>query len=472
MATGFDDALARRKFDDALARQAAGDLDGAEAGYRAVLAAVPAHPGALNNLANVLRAKGRAEAAVPLLQRAFAADPGDPTPLFNLGAVQLEAGRPAPAAAALQTALRLHPGFAAGWLNLGQALDALGADGPAEAAFAQATALAPGDPAVLRATGAVALARGDWAAGWPAWTARWLDPVRLVRRAGIGLPVWAPDSGGPGMAGPVLVWGEQGLGEEILLSGLVDRHLAALPDPVVEVDPRLLPLVRRARPGWRLIGRGEPHGCVAEVPFGDLALLAPADPPPIPPRLVPDPARAAALRAAVDAAARDPTRPRIGLGWSSPKAPLGGLKSLRLADLAPVLALPATFVVLQYGAVEAEVAAVRAATGADVLCLPDPDRTDDLDGLAALIAGLDRVVTTSSTTAHLAAALGVPTRVMVPRGAGRYWYWGRSGETVPWYPAVRLFRQGAGASLAALAATVAAAVAAAEDGPAGAVSDR
>jgi len=430
-------------FDRGNAQQAGGDLDGAAATFRAVLAADPGHAGALNNLANVLRVQGRTDEAVPLLTRAYAADPGWAVPLFNLGALHLEAARTAAAAAALQTALRLDPTYAAGWLNLGQALEALGADGPADAALQQADALAPDDPVIGRILGGRALARGDWATGWARWARRWQEPVRAGRRALHALPAWAP-----GDPGPVLVWGEQGLGEEILLSGLVAAAYDRLPDPVVEVDPRLVALVRRSRPDWRVVGRGEAHGCRAEVPFGDLAALAPASPLPPVPRLVADPARTAAAIAAIRARATRPGRPLVGLGWSSPGARLGVLKSLRLADLAPVLAADATFVVLQYGDVAAEVTAVRAATGADVVTPPDLDRTRDLDGLAAVIAGLDRVVSTSSTTAHLAAALQVPTVVMVPRGAGQYWYWRHEGATVPWYPTVRVVRQRPGAPFA------------------------
>jgi len=442
-------------FDRAVALQAAGDLEGAAKAYAAVVAARPDHAGALNNLGNVRRLQGRPDDAVPLFERAYAVDPGDPMPLFNLGSVHLEAGRAAAAAAALQTGLRLDPAYAVGWLNLGQALDALGAAEPADAALRQAHALDPSDPAIGRILGARALARGDWAAGWPAWALRWREPTFLSRRAGIGLPAWVP-----GAPGPVLVWGEQGLGEEILFSGLVEAARSRLPDPVVEIDPRLVDLFRRSRSHWRIVPRGTPHGCVSEVPFGDLALLDPAVPlPPVPP-LRPDAARVAVLRTAVDAAAAYPGRPRIGLGWSSPGARLGILKSLRLADLAPLLAADATFVALQYGAVEAEVAAVRAEGGADLVVVPGLDRTGDLDGLAALVAGLDLVVTTSSTTAHLAAALGVPTWVLVPRGAGRHWYWAGTGEAVPWYPSARVFRQHGNGSFAGLAAEAARALAA------------
>jgi ADP-heptose:LPS heptosyltransferase len=62
-----------------------------------------------------------------------------------------------------------------------------------------------------------------------------------------------------------------------------------------------------------------------------------------------------------------------------------------------------------------------------------------LDDLAALIASLDLVVTVCTTAAHLAGALGKRALVMVPAEAE--WRYLQSGESIPWYPALRLLRQ-------------------------------
>jgi ADP-heptose:LPS heptosyltransferase len=66
---------------------------------------------------------------------------------------------------------------------------------------------------------------------------------------------------------------------------------------------------------------------------------------------------------------------------------------------------------------------------------------NDLDGLAALIAACDAVVTVSNTTAHLAGAVGTPTWVMVPYGRGHLWYWFVNRPQSPWYPRVEVRRQ-------------------------------
>ena len=54
---------------------------------------------------------------------------------------------------------------------------------------------------------------------------------------------------------------------------------------------------------------------------------------------------------------------------------------------------------------------------------------------------MDMVISTSNTTAHMAGALGKPAWVLLHRGISPHWYWGLEGETTPWYPTARLFRQ-------------------------------
>ena len=62
-----------------------------------------------------------------------------------------------------------------------------------------------------------------------------------------------------------------------------------------------------------------------------------------------------------------------------------------------------------------------------------------MDGVAALIASLDLVITVCTTAVHLSGALGKPAWVMVPAVAE--WRYLETGAHLPWYPALRLFRQ-------------------------------
>ena len=152
--------------------------------------------------------------------------------------------------------------------------------------------------------------------------------------------------------------------------------------------------------------------------------------------LVPDTARVAAWRARL--AALGPGL-KVGVSWRGGTPGTGqAARSLPLDELLPLLTLPnAHFVSLQYGPASAEIAALNARHGSALHDWLPP--VTDMDEVAALIAGLDLVVTVCTTVAHLSGALGKAAWVMVPAVAE--WRYLESGSEIPWYPALRLFRQ-------------------------------
>lgn len=128
---------------------------------------------------------------------------------------------------------------------------------------------------------------------------------------------------------------------------------------------------------------------------------------------------------------------RVGLVWAagSRKAD-GALRSLDLAMLAPLGAVRgATFFGLQKGP-RAEQA--DAPPPGLALVNVGPDLTDLAD-TAAVLTRLDLVITPDTSVMHLAGSLGRPTWVLLQTPA--VFYWGQTGDTTPWYPSVRFFRQ-------------------------------
>jgi ADP-heptose:LPS heptosyltransferase len=136
-------------------------------------------------------------------------------------------------------------------------------------------------------------------------------------------------------------------------------------------------------------------------------------------------------------------RPLVGISWrTATGAKVSTQKTISLDRWGSILAVPdTTFVSLQYGDCEEEIRAAQSAFGRRVHKDPSVNSTIDLDSLAAQIAAMDLVITTSNTTAHIAGALNVPTWVFVPKGFGGFWHWFLDRNDSPWYPAVKLFRQ-------------------------------
>jgi hypothetical protein len=254
-----------------------------------------------------------------------------------------------------------------------------------------------------------------------------------------------------------LIWGEQGLGDEILYASMVPELTELAQSVVLEVEPRLVKLFSRSFAGVSVVGHShEPYRgpFAAQEPIAGLGKYFRSDWQCFPARehgyLVADNDRAADLRRRLRADIV------VGLSWGSQNPKFGKAKSAPLQDFAPVLRWPCCrFVDLQYGDTAGERATVERETGVHIEHLDDIDNTRDIDGLAALISACDLVVTVSNVTAHLAGALGKPTWVLVPSGNARLWYWFKEGEHSPWYPRVRLRRQSLGQSWAELISSIA-----------------
>lgn len=312
--------------------------------------------------------------------------------------------------------------------------------------FDRALALRPGDAEIHFNRGMSHLALGHYAQAWSDIGWRWKR--RKTKWRPFPQPWWK----GEALDGRIVVWGDQGIGDEVLAAGLLPDLMARVPAGVaLECAPRLVPLIRRSMPAIEVHARVDPVApallapdIVAQVPAVDLPNHLRLDAASFRPHdgyLKPDPGAVARLRRRYREAAGG--GPVIGISWRSTNPRFGDRKTFELPGWAPILATPgALFVSLQYGDVAEEAAAATAATGARILVDPEVDSLLDLDLYAAQIAAVDLVVTVSNTAVHVAGAVGAPTWLMLPRGNGLLWYWLLcNGEHCPWYPSLRVFRQ-------------------------------
>lgn len=388
-----------------------------------------------SGLGRMLTALGRTEEAAPVFAMALARHPRHPTLRLDHASNLAERGRHEEALAVLDGLLAEVPGYAKAWANRATILREHGRFEEAVAAFDRAIELDP-QAAVYRFYRAVPLMlAGRIAEGWQALEARWArtDPGATPWRP-FPHPVWR----GEDPAGrTLLVWGEQGVGDTILYAGMIPELLARGARVVLEVERRLVPLLARSFPEATVIAATAPPDprtldpdIAWHVPIGSLGAWLRADLAAFGDGrsyLKADPGRVRALRARYSA---PPDMPLVGITWSS-RAHLGRAKSVPAAALAA--ALP--------GARLVSLEAPSTAAPPGVRVDPAVDPYVDLDEAAAQIAALDLVVACSNTAAHIAAALGVETWILQPRGRGLIWYWFADRSDSPWYRSVRLFRQ-------------------------------
>jgi tetratricopeptide (TPR) repeat protein len=424
------------------------------ASYDRALAVKPDYVDALNNRANALNQLGRLREALAGIEAALALTPEHNGALVTRSVLLRKLRRSAEALASCERALALRPDDADALTVRADLLIDLERFDAAIATLNRIIALKPDDVAAKWNKSLICLGLGRFEEGWPLYEHRWTGAKGLVPR-GYAQPRWNDGA----LEGTLLVWGEQGLGDEILHASMLPDVLARTPSVVFEVEPRLAPLFARSFPAIKVIAcQKELYAGKADAqePLASLGRVLRRSFEEFPRRecgyLVADAARALALRARLASDGRS----LIGLSWIS-KAPVGGTsKSARLADFEPLLRLPdCRFVDLQYGDTSEERAALARDLGIVVERLGDIDNTNDLDGLAALMTACDVIVTVSNTTAHLAGALGRPTFVMVPHGYARIWYWFHHRSQSPWYPRVAVRRQQSGQRWADVVAAVA-----------------
>lgn len=451
------EALTQRRIAALLAPDDAGLLgalalrpDAGEADLCRALRLDPERAALWNRLGAWRKDRGALPAARHAYERGLALDPADAALWNNRANVRKGQGDPEGARDALRRAAALRPDSAAIRNNLADAHTLCG--DPAEA-LAEADAALARDPALADARLARAsalLALGRFAEGWDAWEDRW-SAEPWCRTAGrFPQPAW---TGRPLGGGRLLVWGEQGVGDELMFATLLplltqssmeetQSSTGGLAGCLLECDARLAPLFARALPGVEVVPRGprpDPRlsapDIAAQVPSGSLPRLllrAEKDFRRLRPMLSADPARAPALR-------RTGRRPLVGIAWHTTNPKWGRLRNVPLADLARTLHVAgADMVVLQYGDWSDEVAAL-AADGVAVALPPGLDRKNDLEGVAAQIAATDVVVTIDNATAHLAGAMGHPVWLLLSHAPDWRWLVGRDDS--PWYPSARLFRQ-------------------------------
>ena len=415
------------------------------ASYDRALASRPAFAEALANRGSALHDLTRYEEALASHERALALKPALAETLFNRGNTLRELGRSEEALASYDRALTLDPRHVDALNNRGNVLLDLKRYGDAAESFARTLAIAPDHAAAHFNLGACSLLLGDFERGWTAYESRW----QYERAAPAGRHFAQPRWSGEYLDGVLLVWAEQGLGDQILfLSMLGDlaKHARAL---IVAVDARLVPLVRRSFPQVKAVPLDSSTpglACDAQVPLGSIGRYLRRTWADFPENgsaayLVADGRRSRELRSRISGGGEV----ICGLSWISRSGLSGRFKSMTLRELGPVLGMAGTRCVdLQYGDTREERGALEAAARERFVHIEEIDNREDIDGLAALIGSCDVVVTVSNTTAHLAGALGAPVFLMLPYSRGRLWYWHEDRDDSPWYSSVRLFRQTAG----------------------------
>jgi tetratricopeptide (TPR) repeat protein len=283
------------------------------------------------------------------------------------------------------------------------------------------------------------LMKGEWEEGWSCYRATaGRDKVRQLRVYRTHEePMWK------GEQGSVVVYGTQGLGDELSFSSCIPDAMGKA-DIIIDCDHRLEGLFKRSFPkakvyGTRFKGVNWEEKIDYSIPIDCLPGLFRNKTEDFPgePYLIADPERRIQWRALFDTL----RKPVIGISWTGGKKSTGKKKrSLTLEQLEPIFrSIDATWVSLEYRDRNDEIQAFKEKTGIHIHQWKRATQTDDYDDTAALVAELDLVVSVTTAVIHLSGALGKECFCLVPNLPR--WFYRVEKENLPWYKSVTLFRQ-------------------------------
>ena len=401
--------------------------------FEALVAAVPEHAAACENLGVARQALGDAAGAEAAYRKAAEIDPRNASPHFNLGTLLGALLRTEEAVECYRAAVERDPGHASAFNNLGIALCDLGRYEEAQVAISRAIAAKPNHPAAHMQLGVLRLLRGDFLAGWSSYEWRWRTRPFLGEARRYPQPLW---DGGPLEGRRILLHSEQGIGDTIQFLRYAPLVAQRGGEVVLEVPPALAALAESLDGVAELVLRGA--DALPEVdcraPLMSLGRLfrttIDSVPATVPYLHAPDDLPLPALPSAAG-------QRRVGLVWAgNPRHRTDARRSIPPGLFARLNVVSGIrFVSLQRDRPAAETAALARS-------LPLDDAAPLLTDFAAtakIVEGLDLVIAADTAVAHLAGALGKPVWILLPHAPD--WRWLLDRADSPWYPTARLFRQ-------------------------------
>ena len=378
---------------------------------------------------------GHLHAAVQVYQQILAVDPGLAAAHNNLGTAWEEQGNLEQALVCYRHALDLKPDYVEAHGNLGSVLWELGQFDEVAACYRQALSLKPDYAEVHTNQALLWLLTGDYTRGWPEYEWRWRR--RNAPPAPFRQPLW---DGSPLADKTILLHAEQGLGDTIQLVRYAPMVKERVGLVILQCQSPLMPLLADFPVDHLVAEATETLPFDVHLPLFSLPQVFKTTPESIPapipylfasPRLVED--WRERLRRFVGL--------KIGIAWQGNTLHHGDrCRSIPLACFAPLAQVPGVHLIsLQKGKGTLQLAAVGDR-------FPVVDWGDSLDeaagrfvDTAALMMNLDLVITSDTSIAHLAGALGV--RVWLAVASTPDWRWLLDRPDSPWYPTMRLFRQ-------------------------------
>ncbi len=404
------------------------------ASYDRALAIKPDHVETLNRRGVALDELRRHEDALACYDKALAIRPDDAGVHNNRGIALEELRRYDDALASYDHALKIKPDYVEALNNRASALTELARFEEALAAYEKVFAIRPGYAPGYWNRSLVLLRLGFFEQGWAEFEWRRKKPTWAPRRFS------GPEWNGESLAGRrVLLYSESGLGDTIQFARFARAVASKGAEVVLEVQPALRRLLGSLQ-GVRVIGEGEaPPEVDVHLPLMSVPRILRTDNDTIPadvPYLCAEPARAELWSKRLG---RDGCK--VGIVWQgNPNPNIDKGRSIPLSAFAPLGRIPGVRLIsLQKSQGLKQLAGLPDGMTVETLGEDFDAGPDAFLDSAAVMMNLDLVISSDTSLAHLAGALGRPVWIALKHVPD--WRWLMERTDTPWYPTARLFRQ-------------------------------
>ena len=388
------------------------------------------------NLSDIYKIKKDFNESIKYAEKALNINNRNYFALNNLGISLIETGRPKEAITILKKATEINTKFAMSFANLGIAYRYDSQYDHAEASYQKAIQSDPDFYDAYFNLGQIQLLQNKFQKGWQNYEYRWYKKEKAPKKINFTKPYWNGELNGK----RILIWGEQGIGEQILFTSVFKDIINNFEKILLLIDDRLCKIFRENFPNIEVYPMSE---SVDEnlfdyhLPICSLGKYFRKESSNF------LNSKHNFLNVNENKFNDKDKKFRCALSWKSANPDTGFSKSIKLEDLLPILSIKdIEFYSIQYTNEEDELKNFKDQYNIEIKNVKNLDTYNDIYGLLQFIKTCDFTLSVSNSNAHLACSIGCPTYLLLPKEVGKFWYWENKIEDKNlWYPNVKIFNQ-------------------------------
>ena len=396
---------------------------------------------AYSNIGNALLQKGNYDEAVKMYEDAIKLDKNNSIYHYNLGVALTQCNDNKSAAKAYKDCLKINPKNLSALKFLGNCYNNLKMFPEALNIYRKWGKLDKNNPEPNFLQGQIHIRHGRFNVGWKLYEYGLKNNIRKPFKGYYdeSKPLW----NGKPFDGTLLVYGEQGIGDQINFGTLIPELLEIQKKIIIKVDSRLKDIFKNTFPNIEVVGEDifvKKETYDKYISLGSLCKIfrnhtdkfinSKFDRYKVPRNHNP---KIKEFFSGIKGL-------KVGISWCSFSEKNGARRSLSTDDLAKITKFHnINFINIQYGNVLKQVKEVKLLNGNEILKVPFTDLTRDINSVASIIQNCVLIISVDNTTAHLAASMGKPVWILLPFSSEFRWM--ENITPALWYKNATLLRQ-------------------------------